>query len=154
MLFSAIAFGQATTVTLQEGQLIKVALEQDLNGKTASVGQKIDLVTSDNLIIDSRVVIPQGCKVSGTITEARKSKGLGKKGALAFSIEYLYLADGKVIKLRGQQQKNLNGSGGVVAASAVLLTPFALLIHGKNAKYKKGDVFEVYIDQQAEVQLP
>jgi hypothetical protein len=138
----------SNNVTLQEGTIIKAALTNDISGKEVSVGQKIDFELSENILLNDKVVIPKGAKITGSVTEAQRSKALGKKGKLAFSIDYLYLADGKVIKLRSQVEKNLNGSGAAVAGGAILLSPVALLFHGKNAKYAKGEVFTAYIDKE------
>jgi hypothetical protein len=138
----------SNNVTLQEGTIIKAALTNDISGKEVSVGQKIDFELSENILLNDKVVIPKGAKITGSVTEAQRSKALGKKGKLALSIDYLYLADGKVIKLRSQVEKNLNGSGAAVAGGAILLSPVALLFHGKNAKYAKGEVFTAYIDKE------
>lgn len=134
-------------ITISKGTEIKVSLNEDISGKEVSTGQKIYFTLSDDLIQGNDIVLAKGLKVMGTVTEAAKSKGLGKKGKLSFDIEYLYLNNGKVIKLASQIKKNINGSGAVVATTAVLLSPFALFIHGKNAKYKKGEVFSVFIDE-------
>lgn len=141
----------SNNVTLQEGTIIKAALTNDISGKEVSVGEKIDFELSENILINDKVVIPKGAKITGSVTEAQRSKALGKKGKLAFSIDYLYLADGKVIKLRSQVEKNLNGSGAAVAGGAILLSPVALLFHGKNAKYAKGEVFTAYIDKETKL---
>jgi hypothetical protein len=144
MLFAQI---NTTGIVLKEGTIIKAALLSDINGKDVQVGQTIDFELSENVLMDSSIIIQKGARVTGTVTEAARSKALGKKGKLAFSIDYLYLSDGKIIKLRNQVEKNLNGRGGVVAAGAVLVTPFALLIPGKNARYAKGDQFAAYVDK-------
>lgn len=136
-----------SAIVLKEGTIIKCQLEQDLNGKENSIGQTIDFTLSEDIIIDNKVVLPKGLKIVGTITEAAASKGLGKKGKLSFSINYIYLSDNRVFKLRNQVTKNLSGSGGIVAAGTVLLTPLALFIKGKNAKYKKGEVFQAFLDE-------
>lgn len=157
LLVVSIAQSQTTTevvevakpkaITLSKGTEIKVSLNEDLSGKEVSTGQKVYFTLSDDLIQGNDIVLAKGLKVMGTVTEAAKSKGLGKKGKLSFDIEYLYLNNGKVIKLSSQIKKNINGSGAVVVTTAVLLSPFALFIHGKNAKYKKGEVFSVFIDE-------
>jgi hypothetical protein len=72
---------------------------------------------------------------------------LGKKGKLSFSIDYLYLPEGQIVRLRSQVEKNLNGRGEAVAAGAILLTPAALFIRGKNAKYEQGEIFTAYVDE-------
>lgn len=143
---------QETTVKdsifLEEGTIIKISLDKDINGKELNAGDKIDFTTTEDIIRNDYVILKKGLKVVGTVTEAAKSKGLGKKGKLSFSIDYLYLDNGKVVKLRNEVTKNLNGSGGVVAATSVLLTPLALFIKGKNAKYEKGTVFEAFVDKK------
>lgn len=137
----------AKALTLPEGTIIKVAINEDISGKEVEVGQKINFTTTEDLIQGNTVVIHKGLKVVGTVTEAAKSKGLGKKGKLSFNIDYLYLDNGKVVKLRSEVKKNINGAGGLVVASAILISPLALFVHGKNAKYEKGDVFDAYIDE-------
>lgn len=138
----------SANVTLQEGTIIKAALVKDISGKEVSVGQIVDFELSENIITDNKIVIEKGAKITGLVTEAERSKALGKKGKLAFSIDYLYLPNGKVIKLRSQVKKNLNGSGAAVAAGAILLSPIALIFNGKNAKYEKGEIFTAYIDKE------
>ncbi len=139
--------GANAQVTLQEGTIVKVAINDDISGKEVQVGTKVNFTTTEDIIQGNTVVVGAGLKVVGTVTEASKSKGLGKKGKLSFNIEYLYLPNGKVVKLRSEVKKNLNGSGAVVAATAIFLSPLALFVKGKNAKYKEGDVFEAYVDE-------
>jgi hypothetical protein len=134
-------------LTLSEGTIIKAELTEALNGKSASVGETIPFVLADDIVLNNKVVVQKGAKITGTITEAERSKALGKKGKLAFSIDYMYLPNGKVVKLRSQIAKNLKGSGAAVAAGALLVSPVALLFNGKNAKYEKGIVFNAYVDK-------
>jgi hypothetical protein len=141
----------SSSVTLNEGSILKVALNDDISGKEVSVGQKINFSLAEDIIQGNTIVLRKGLKVVGTVTEAAKSKGLGKKGKLSFSIDYLYLENGKVVKLRSDITKKLNGSGALVATTAVLLTPLALFVKGKNAKYEKGEVFEAYVDENTTI---
>lgn len=140
------AQSETTPRLLQEGTVVKATLQEDLSGKTAEVGQIIEFSLSEDILLNDTIAVPLGAKITGIITAAARSQALGKKGELAFSIEYLYLPNGNVIKLRNQVEKNLNGSGAGVAAGAILLTPLALLVRGKNAKYVKGDIFTAYVD--------
>lgn len=141
----------SSAVTLNEGSILKVALNDDISGKEVSVGQKINFSLAEDIIQGNTIVLRKGLKVVGTVTEAAKSKGLGKKGKLSFSIDYLYLENGKVVKLRSDVTKKLNGSGALVATTAILLTPLALFVKGKNAKYEKGEVFEAYVDENTTI---
>ena len=153
LLVPAIVFAQTdtTSIVLQEGTMIKAALTQNISGKEVSVGEAVNFELSEDLIIDNKVIVLKGAKITGSVTEAQRSKALGKRGKLSFSIDYLYLANGKIVKLRGQSEKNLNGNGAAVVAGAIILSPVALLFHGKNAKYEKGEVFTAYIDKEVKL---
>lgn len=161
IVLSTVSFAQTTpTVTptapevvkpaivLQQGTQIKCVLMQDLNGKNLEKGETINFELSDNIIINDFVAVPKGAKITGTVTEADESHSLGKKGKLSFNIDYLYLASGKIVKLKGEITKKLGGSGVAVATTAILLSPAALLFAGKNAKYKKGEIFDAVIDKE------
>lgn len=136
-----------TKKLLPEGTIIKVVIMNDINGKDVNVGQNIDFELQDDIIINNTTLVKKGAKIIGQVTEAAASKALGKKGKLAFSIDYLYLPDSRIIKLRSQVEKNLKGSGGAVAAGALIVSPLALVFNGKNAKYAKGEIFNAYIDK-------
>ena len=153
LLVPSIMFAQTdtTSIILQEGTMIRAALTQDISGKEVSIGQAVDFVLSEDVTLNDKIIVPKGARIIGAVTEAERSKALGKKGKLAFSIDYLYLGNGKIVKLRGQTEKNLNGSGAAVVAGAILLSPVALLFHGKNAKYEKGEVFTAYVDKEVKL---
>lgn len=138
-------------IILPEGTLVKAALKNEIRGGKMQVGNQIEFTLNQPLVIGDQVVVPQGAKILGSITEARASGVLGRKGKLAFDIEYLYLDNGQVVKLTGQSAKNLKGSGAIVAATAVVLTPLGLLIPGKGAKFEAGTVFDAYVAKDTEL---
>lgn len=141
----------AEKIVLTEGTEISVALVKDISGKTAKEGEHVDFTLSEDFILNDSIVIAKGAKVIGTVTESDGSKMLGKKGKLEFSIDYLYLPNNKVVKLRSTIEANTKGRGATVAVGAVLLTPIALFIKGKQATYDKGTVFKVYIDKDTAI---
>jgi hypothetical protein len=103
------------------------------------------------IVVGDQVVVSPGAKILGSVTEARSSGVLGRKGKLAFDIEFLYLDSGQVVKLTGKSAKNLKGSGAIVAATAVVLTPLGLLIPGKGAKFEAGTIVDAYIAKDTEI---
>lgn len=138
-------------IILSEGTLVKAALKNEIKGGKMQVGNQIEFSLAQPIVVGDQVVVAPGAKILGTVTEARASGVLGRKGKLAFDIEYLYLDNGQVVKLTGQNAKNLKGSGVVVAATAVVLTPLGLLIPGKGAKFEAGTVFDAYIAKDVEL---
>ena len=144
ILFSFQIYAQEK-VTLPEGTLVKAVLLKDINGRDLNPGDKLEFMLNNTIVVDNKYIADTGAKIIGTVTDAKGSRMLGKKGKLEFTIDYLYLTNGEVVKLTSQNKKNLQGSGVGVVASAVLLTPFTLLLHGKNAKYKSGTEFSTYV---------
>ena len=138
-------------ITISEGTLVKAKLTKQINGRDLNVGDKLQFVLDNDLIKNDTIICKKGSLIAGTVTDAKGSRMLGKKGRLAFTIDYLYLPDNQVVKLTSQNKANLKGSGFDVAAASVLLTPFALFLHGKNAKYKEGTLFDCYVSQATEV---
>ncbi|MEI6265450.1 MAG: hypothetical protein WCP74_10100 [Sphingobacteriia bacterium] len=138
-------------IILEEGTLIKAALKNEIRGGSMKVGDQVEFTLAQPIVIGDQVVVAPGSKILGSVSEARSSGVLGRKGKLAFNIEYLYLNSGQVIKLTGQSAKNLKGSGAIVAATAIVLTPLGLLIPGKGAKFEKGAMFEAYIAKDTEL---
>ena len=166
IVLSAMAFSQTSNVDssnitsevsapkkamLYEGTLVKAALKNEIRGGKMQVGDQIEFTLSQPIVVADQVVVAPGAKILGSVTDARASGVLGRKGKLAFDIEYLYLDNGQVVKLSGQNAKNLKGSGALVAATAVVLTPLGLLIPGKGAKFEAGTVFDAYVAKDVEL---
>ena len=150
LLVANVCFGQNSTTEVQkaklyQGTMIKCALNNTLKGGSTEVGKQVDLTLAEPIIIGDKVIVQKGAKILGSITDARSSGILGRKGKLAFSIDYLYMPNGQVIQLTSQNEKRLNGSGAAVVVTAVLVAPVALFIVGKGAKYESGTVFDAFI---------
>lgn len=127
------------------GTVVSVILQEDISSKTSDEGKIIHFLTSQPIISGDRVLVPAGAIVTGTITESEKAKGLGKAGKLSFTIDWLSVGE-KKIKLTGEQKANGKQKTGTAVAEAVLLTPLFLLKKGKNKKFDKGQLFQVYVD--------
>ena len=150
ILIPLCAFANAqdsSKITLPEGTLIKAKLNADISGNKANTGDIVEFTLAEPVIIGNTVFLHAGAKITGTVTEAAHNKALGKKGKLALKLDYLYLPNNKVVRLRSEQKANPTGNGVAVAAGTVLLTPLFLLVHGQQAKLKAGTVFNAYIDE-------
>jgi len=137
---------------LYEGTEVHCKISKDISGKNAKVGDQIEFTVAKNVVVGDKILVNEGTRVVGTVTEASGSKALGKKGKLEFSIDYLYLPNGRPVKLRSSVEKQTNGRGALVATTAVLLSPLALFIKGKQAKFEEGTEFIAYVDKDTYIQ--
>jgi hypothetical protein len=153
MAFSATAqSGDALAKTiLYEGTILTLQLLQEISSKTANVGDVLEFETTEPVIVGDKVLVQKGAKVSGKITEAERRKGMGKAGILNFTIDYLNLPSGKIIKLSGEQKGKGKNKTGAAVAEAVLLTPLFLLKKGKNITFEKGQIFKAFVEKDYEL---
>ena len=156
-LFTAVlaggAFAQALTVT--EGTVVRVRLLEKLDtGSNVTVGSQIAFEVADPVMIDGKVVVRPGARATGTITEATKGKWGGRKGKLDFTIDYVEAVDGQNIRVRSTAN-GVKGKGnvGLMAAGAILVSPLAIALRGKNAVVEKGTEFSIYTDQDRNIKV-
>ena len=153
LIIPSILFAQDSTktITISEGTIISLQLLQEINSKSANVGDILEFETNEPVIIGDRVIIQKGTKAYGKVTEAAPRKIGGKAGKLNFTIDYLNLPSGKIIKLSSEQRGNGKNKTGAAVAEAILLTPFFLLKKGKNIKFEKGQIFKAFVEKDAEI---
>jgi hypothetical protein len=155
-LFAVCAGGAfAQTINVTEGTVVRVRLLEKLDtGSNLEVGSQINFEVADPVLVDDEVVIKPGARATGTITEAVKAKWGGRKGKLDFTIDYVEAVDGQNIRVRSTAQ-GVKGKGnvGLMAAGAILVTPLAIALRGKNAVVDKGTEFSIYTDQDREIEV-
>lgn len=131
---------------LPEGTEVRVRTESDLTSKTAEVGDAVYLRVSDPVRHNGRIVIPDGARVTGRISEARHRGVFGRSGKLEITVDSVKVGENSV-RLRGARKNSGKGQGTLSIATAVLVAPVAGIITGKSAVIKQGTEFIVYTDQ-------
>ncbi|MBV9082306.1 MAG: PEGA domain-containing protein [Acidobacteriaceae bacterium] len=152
LVFAGLA---AAEVTIPDGTRLRVRLDQTISSGTADEGQAVELSVTEPVKIGDQVVIPEGARVTGTITMAQEKRHMGRAGKLDFSIDRVRAIDGDWIPLRYTVNKKSGGShavstGVLTAGAAVLFWPAApafLLIKGKDVTINKGVVFDTFTDR-------
>lgn len=141
-------------VTLAEGQQIQLRLADDLRSNSSRVGQTVRFFTTHAVRgPNGQVLIPAGARAGGHVTEVRRARRLGRKGVLNFSVDYVIAADGTRVPLRAARTVSSNNRGrrGTIGAAAIMVSPAALLIRGRNITVKKGTTFNAFIDRRAQI---
>ena len=148
------ALGCFAQIMLPEGTKVRVRLEQTISSATAEEGQVVDLAVSDAVKVNDIVVIPEGARVTGTVTQAREKRRMGRAGKLDFSIDRVKMVDNQWLPLRYTVTKKSGEShavstGVLTAGVAVVFWPAApvlLLRKGQDITINKGMAFDVYTD--------
>lgn len=87
---------------LKTGTRIPLTVLTTVSSKNAAAGDQVYLQTLVPVAIDSRIVIPAGTYVNGTITQAQRSGKVKGKGQLYLRFDSLMLANGRTIDLTGR----------------------------------------------------
>jgi hypothetical protein len=140
-----------TTVLLTEGSDVYLVFDQDLSSKTATDGDTVEFVLSEDIKVGNVVVAKTGTKAVGEVTNAKKSEMMGKGGELNIRLNYLKVGNAKV-HLRGTKGGEGNSGVGGAIALTLLVGVFGLLKHGKEVKVQKGTALHAYVSD--DISLP
>src|SRR6476661_9615432 len=137
-------------VTLKEGTEVNLKLAQTLSSKTAAVGDSVEMLLDQDLIVDKALVAKKGSRALATVSNAKKAGMAGKGGELNLRLEYVKAGDTKV-KLRGAQAKNGDNKTGATVGLVLAFGALGFLKHGKQAEVKEGTPVKAYVDESVQV---
>lgn len=90
-------------ITVPAGTQLVVALDQDLSTKTAQPGQPFEARVASSVVIDGRVAIPAGARVTGTVVDVISgSRKIGATPTLGLGFDSVVLPDGERIAISGE----------------------------------------------------
>ena len=86
---------------VKAGTRIPLVLVNSVSTKTAAVGDRVYLQTAFPIAVNSRIVIPEGSYVTGSITEVKRPGRIKGKGELYVRFDSLMLRNGVTRDFRG-----------------------------------------------------
>lgn len=85
------------TKRLEKGTVINLKTLSDVSSLTAKIGQQIDFMVTDNIIVRNSVVIPEGTVVRGIVQETIAPKKLYKGGSFRVYFDHIVSPTGKQV---------------------------------------------------------
>jgi len=113
--------GTGTRLSLPEGTEVSVRLEQPLSSRTARLEDRFEATVARPVYLDGRIVIPDGSRVQGTVTEVQRAQRPARGGRLNLAFDRLLLDDGSTVDLTARvvQVHEDIGSGDTVKQGAI-----------------------------------
>jgi hypothetical protein len=145
---------QTTEVVLPDGTEFTVLTIEEISSKTATEGDTVTFKVEEDVKVNGRVVIAKDTIVKGTVSNVEQKGRMGKAGKLGIRIESTKTVDGQKLKLRASKGKEGEDKTGNVILLSLLVSPFFLLKHGKDAVIKPGTKLKVFADEELKVQAP
>ena len=139
------------TILLSAGTRIPLIMTETISsdkkgGRKVETGEVISLkVHTDVTDIDGNILVKQGTLVNGTITQSVKRKAAGTKGKLSFSVEYISAVDGQSVPVNLKYDFAGKSKAAVAIATGAVVAAPLLLIKGKPAIIKEGQVFNALV---------
>lgn len=138
---------------LHDATPVRLRLSRNLSSADAKAGDTIDFEVLDDVKVNDCIVIQRSTMAIGTVTDAEKKKNMGRAGKLDVTIDYVRVADGSKIALRGAKETSGNShagamTGGIVATALIAwpAAPFFLFMHGKDTTIPKGTEITAYVN--------
>ena len=86
--------GQTKNFTIETGTHVPLSLINSVSTKNSAPGDRVYLETVFPILVDSRIVIPPGSYVMGTITEIRRPGKVKGRGEFHLRFDSLTLPNG------------------------------------------------------------
>ena len=133
---------------LRAGAEVPLIMREELTTKKKKlrVGQRFQMEVSSSVSANGVVVVPGGTPAIGEITEVRNKGMWGKSGYIGARVISMRLGD-RTVRLTGSfDDKGVTGTGGVVAA--VALIPIAgFFTTGTSAVIPMGGAVKAFLDE-------
>jgi len=124
-------------LTLPNNTPIRLKFSKTISSETAHVGDSVELVVVEDVLVDGLCLIPKGASASAIVTEAEPRKRMGKGGKLGLNVKSVRLADNEEAAARSFQETTGSSS------TAGTIMPLA---HGKEVAFAQGMEFTAYVD--------
>ena len=137
----------ADKIAIPEGTRVRLVLMDELKSNKSTAGEQVHYALAEDLKgPNGEVLIPKGTAAIGLIKKAKGAGGLGRKGKLEFTTDYIATAGDSKVTLRSSQAVDGKSRGGAVVALGLLISPLAVFMKGKNVTVARGEVVEAFVD--------
>lgn len=141
-----------TRIVLKEGTEVSLKFAQKLSGKSAFVGEPVELVLAQDLKVGDAIVVKQGARVLGTVVAGKESeKKKNEARELAMRVDFLKVGNTK-IKLRGKKAAEGKRNKNAMVEGTVFLGLSGLLMtSGKHYEIPEGSPVTAYVDEDVQL---
>jgi hypothetical protein len=139
---------------VKDGTPIKLKLKHGVYSQYAKIGDEVDYLVDEEVLVDGKIIVPEGAIVKGKVVSAEHKRTMGRGGKIDISADSIKLFNRQSIPLRAFQHargggQGLDMSGEMLAAASLTLgvgAPFVLFKHGKDIEIRQGSSFTAYVN--------
>jgi len=124
---------------LRDGTPVQLRVEKAISSSDARLGQSLELEVAEEVHVENLIVISKGSAAFARVTAVQSKHSPERTGKLEISIEYLRLANGDKVPVRGQQDATADNS-----SASVLINPVP--VHGKDVTVPRATSLTAYVN--------
>ncbi len=148
-------------VGLSKGTVVRVSLSRTISPSNVAVGDVVEGVLTNDLVVGSSLVAPKGSVAQGIVSKVSKPRSFGRPGEVSFVFDTLLppslvpiplLVGEEAVKAAEAEKAQIAAAGGSLVG-AILLGPVGLaggfLVRGDVKEIAEGTVFHLEVGDQS-----
>jgi len=148
------------SIILHDGTAIPLRAADSISSADAKVGDPVDFVVVQDVVLDGFPVIPQGTIAHGTISDVKRKRRMARGGKLGVKMEFIELSSGEKIPVRADTRVNGGGQSKMMATGMAVTAmafypaaPALMMMRGKDIVLLKGAGLTAYVDGNTSVEF-
>src|SRR5207244_9022098 len=93
----------AQKLLVKDGTPIKMKLKRGVYSQYAKIGDEVDYLVDEEVLIHNKIIVPEGTIVKGKVITAEHKRRMGRGGKIDISADSVKLFNGQNIRLRALQ---------------------------------------------------
>jgi hypothetical protein len=147
-------FSFAREVILENGTRVRLKLVDKISSKLNNEGDEVNFLVTDDIKLVDTVLIKEGTRATGIISELIPRGKIGKAGRLVVNLDSTKAVNGKRISLTGEIRRKGEDKMIFSIVISVFLSPICLLLRGTDAQLPAGYKYNARVDRDVILDLP
>lgn len=157
ILFFTSAQVMADSLMLESGTIVPLKLANKVSSLVVTEGQEVTFIVSDDVFLGGKVLVKEGTKALGYISEVNRKGYMGKPGKIVVALDQTLAVDGRRVPLDAivlRKGDDLTSSSIFGSSLFMPLTFFYLLKRGEDAVLPAGYKVDARVGRDVKVDIP
>lgn len=138
-------------VILENGTRVRLKLADKVSSGLNREGDEINFIVAEDIKMGDLVLIQEGARATGIISELISRGRVGKAGKLTINLDYAKAVNGKKVPLNYTFIKKGEDKMVLSVAISFILTPLCLLLRGTDATLPAGYQVQARTDRDVKI---
>ena len=135
------------------GTPIELAFESTIHPSTATIGQKVYLLVTRDVEVDDHIVIKEGARAIGEVTQSTIKGNVGKPAVIGITLRNVEAVDGTQIPISGTKVIQGEDKQSNALIITILCCVLGLLMKGGDAEITQGTLIDATVANNVDVEL-